>query len=650
MNICVILTILFASLNVFCCSKITEYIYSYVPSALTSFCTRRLNLTGQVGCSSDISGNSGVAVFIDGSNDVLDSINSDVVTPFIIVLGTKEFTNSSLTQYFRSKQNIKGLVVLSSKTEDFDNYAFSESSTCPNGLYSAYKWSEQCGNGTQWNPAGSGYSYISWPFPVVHVADVNNTIKDAIYDCFSKFNVVPVDDTRCSIEISNPMSAVGSSETCFRRQYLMSLHISENTEIFCDELTGLNIVLLATNSSNHSLDYNAMNISTCNRLENSSLFVLTRMDSRSMFERSGFSSQGVLPSIAVLISVAAHLMGQENLKNSGSAKDLFFGFLDNEAYDFMGSYRLSYDLSSGNIGRYTGSPVMWDNVYGIIELGELGLSQKHSDIPTFYMLSDAKTYKQTRNSTDVLFSYLTAASNASRRVSLERPSDLLQALPLPPTAHVMLSDHVGPPILNKHFESFLDTTWPPTDNPTADSNLLDFANTLADALHRIVSSNHSPIPSNITYPKPSDIMHCFSTDPGCDLFKKYLSPEDFQFLKMLRTPVPAQSYLPLGRPEMKVSHLVSILLMGLTGRRTSSPACPPSDERGPYTYWMGYFNGSEQCYFAQMDIMSRFLLMEGEKLKAPAWMRSREYSGRFIRWYRAASPTVDGLSIALGRL
>ncbi|VDP81865.1 unnamed protein product [Schistosoma mattheei] len=117
---------------------------------------------------------------------------------------------------------------------------------------------------------------------------------------------------------------------------------------------------------------------------------------------------------------------------------------------------------------------------------------------------------------------------------------------------------------------------------------------------------------------------------------------------MLKTPVPAQTYLPLGLHEIKISHLVSILLIGLTGERTSTPACPPFDKRGPYTYWMGYFNGSEQCYFTRMDITSQFLMMENEKLKAPAWMRSREHSERFLRWYRGASPTVDGFSVALG--
>ncbi|RTG88308.1 nicastrin [Schistosoma bovis] len=518
-RVILILVFLCISLDPLDFSKITEQIYNYVPLSYASFCTRKLNLTGQVGCSSDINGNSGVALFMNESQDIIQTLSSDISTSFVVVVNVGQFVNTSLMRYFRSTTNIKGLIVFSNEGENYDSYAFSESSKCPNSDYSAYNFTDQCDLDAQWNPAGTEYSYISWPFPVVLVADVNNTIWTSMYKCFSMLNREPADDTRCLIEINNPMSAVGSSETCFRRQYLMSLHISEDSQ----------------------------------------------------FE-----------------------------------KDLLFSFLDNEAYDFMGSSRFSYDLSSGNIARYTGDPVIWNNVYAVIELGELGLSRKRDNYSMFFMLTDDKTYNVTRNLTDNIFHHLTAASETNQKVDIKRPLNKLRELPLPPISsmqtllqnsprplpHVVLSDYDRPPFLNKHFESFLDTRWPPLDNPTADTILLDFANTLADALHRIVSANHEPISSSIAYPKPSDIMECFSTNLGCDLFKMYLSPVDYKYVQMLKTPVPAQTYLPLGLHEIKISHLVSILLIGLTGERTSTPACPPFDKRGPYTYWMGLFTES----------------------------------------------------------
>ncbi|VDP42596.1 unnamed protein product [Schistosoma margrebowiei] len=389
-RVVLILVFLCISLDPLDFSKITEQIYNYVPLSHASFCTRKLNLTGQVGCSSDINGNSGVALFMNESQDIIQTLSSDISSSFVVVVNVEQFVNTSLMRYFRSTTNIKGLIVFSNEEENYDSYAFSESSKCPNSDYSAYNLTDQCDLDAQWNPAGTEYSYISWPFPT------------SMYECFSMLNREPADDTRCMIEINNPMSAVGSSETCFRRQYLMSLHISESSEIFCDELTGLNIILSVTDSKNHS---RGNNISNYARSENSSVFVLTRMDSRSIFERSGFSSQGVLPSIAVLISVAVHLMGQKTLKNSQFEKDLLFSFLDNEAYDFMGSSRFSYDLSSGNIARYTGDPVIWNNVYAVIELGELGLSRKRDNYSMFFMLTDNKTYNVVSVSTIFILVY-----------------------------------------------------------------------------------------------------------------------------------------------------------------------------------------------------------------------------------------------------
>lgn len=71
----------------------------------------------------------------------------------------------------------------------------------------------------------------------------------------------------------------------------------------------------------------------------------------------------------------------------------------------MGSSRFSYDLSSGNIARYTGDPVIWNNVYAVIELGELGLSRKRDNYSMFFMLTDGKTYNVVSVSTIFILVY-----------------------------------------------------------------------------------------------------------------------------------------------------------------------------------------------------------------------------------------------------
>ncbi|KAA0196267.1 hypothetical protein FBUS_10193, partial [Fasciolopsis buskii] len=404
----------------------------------------------------------------------------------------------------------------------------------------------------------------------------------------------------------------------------------QEPSVFCDELTGINIVLGSSNTS-HQLHLSSDKLGEANvttRAPNSSLLVLTRMDARSMFERSGFGTQSILPGLSVLLSAAVHLLRQPAFKLSQLKRDLFFIFLDNEAYEFMGASRLSYDLRKELLARYTGFALGWDHVYGVIELGELGFPSNGTyGKPTYFMLSDRSVYNQVR-----LWD-----------VSIKKLHAFLLLC-------FHLHDYVGPPMSSRYFESFLDTHWPPSNSDMADKQLLDLANSLSDALHVEVSAASSPVPQKIESPTPGDLMDCFVRNPNCSLFKLFLSPSDISFLTSLNSPIPTQSYLPLAEHELKLSHLVNVLLMGLTGELTEKPSCP--DYTGqPYVYLMGYYNGSEHCYRTTLDLATRFALLRHNQPISPAWVQSRLVtSNRYIRWYRCSSYFVDHASLALGIL
>lgn len=70
-------------------------------------------------------------------------------------------------------------------------------------------------------------------------------------------------------------------------------------------------------------------------------------------------------------------------------KDVFFGFLDNEAYDFMGSNRLIYDLNNSNLARYTNSSLGWKHLYAVVELGEVGLPKTIDNKVIYYLTADS---------------------------------------------------------------------------------------------------------------------------------------------------------------------------------------------------------------------------------------------------------------------
>ncbi|KAG5450742.1 Nicastrin [Clonorchis sinensis] len=641
-------------------------IYHYFSEQSTSHCSRRLNVTGQIGCSSRLQSSSGVALFVEHADEVTDFLNAENIAPTVLVMQYSLFLNSSLMNDLRSySERVVGLVVLSQQTSENKHPApFSESDECPNALYSHYGAERQCSVTPAWNLHGAAYSTIEWPFPVVLIQTSDISIESELFRCYKQFNANPVDDTRCLIEIRNVMSAVSSSALCIRRESLMGLPIFESPIVYCDELNGVNILLSATNTT-ASIRKNSPNrsVSVQERLRNSSVVVLTRLDSRSMFERSAFASQGALPGISVLVSVAAHLIRQPAFQQLQLKRDLFFAFLDNEAFDFMGSGRLAYDLRERNLAAYTGVPLGWEHIHSFIELGELGLAAKNP-LPTYYTLVDENIYEQTKGATDELREQLAAANERFGQISISRAPDSVARLPLPPTAslqsllssaphplpHIILADHAGPPLWDKHFESFLDFVWPPDSD--ADQVLLILANTLADALHRLVVKDSLPMPASISHPTPGDLMLCFVNNVTCDLLRTFLSPGDLRFLQSLKTPIPAQSYLPLDKHELKISHIVSVLLMGLTGERTATPDCPAGAESvGPYVYLMGYYNGTEQCYRTLLDLAMRFALFRDGVPAAPAWMRSRLLPGeRYVRWYRSSSLTMDTVSVSLGVL
>ncbi|CAH8572816.1 unnamed protein product [Dicrocoelium dendriticum] len=621
----------------------------------------QLNVTHQVGCSSRSGGNAGVVLFVTDASSLLAFLTMDNAPETALVMEYELFTNATLMAEIRSHPSlVAGIVVFSPAVrENHTILPFSESSTCPNSLYGYYGPGKQCNVTPPWNVYGVEYSAFHWPFPVVLVHDPHGEIKTEIASCFRKFNMNPKDDTRCSIEISNYMSAVQSVVTCTRRQKLMASLISETNPTYCDELTGINIVLSATNTSV------ARNVSGVGdgigRAANSSLLILTRMDSRSMFERSGFASQGALPAIAVLVSTAVHLMRQPSIKNLEVNKDLFFAFLDNEAYDFLGSTRLDYDLQKQLLANYMGIALGWEHLHSIIELGEIGLPSKDSTW-MYSLLTENEIYQSTRSITDYLMDQLQNASRDMGQITFTRPEFPSYTL-LPPTVsvqnllaraprpipHVVLFDHVGSPLRDPNFESFLDVRWPPVGAPDADDALLGVANTLSDAIHRIITVDAKPVPARISSPTPGELMDCFVNNPNCSLFRPFLTPSDIQFLVDLGTPIPGQSYLPLNKHELKISHIVNVLLMGLTGERTATTDCPPQKVDDPYVYFMGYYNGSEQCYRTLLDLASRFVLSSGGIPTAPGWMKSRTVSGaRYVRWYRSASPIIDGFGIALG--
>ncbi|KAL5969707.1 Nicastrin [Taenia solium] len=358
------------------------------------------------------------------------------------------------------------------------------------------------------------------------------------------------------------------------------------------------------------------------------LLVVSRADALSMFDRRATSALAVLPAVSVMVSTAVHLLNQPDVRAGRMRKNLLFLLLDNEALSFMGSQRFLFDLTHGRVAQASGLPINVESVEAVIELAGIGLPREDEEkLPTYYLLSDPAIAQQTENITSSIWRALNASAdgqgNAVRFLngSISSPTLLPPSLSTQallkyfmrngsPLSHTVISDRpAAPPFADTFVDSFLDTRWPPS--PAANDYLLRLANLLADVLHR------------------------------------HLEPEVVNFLLSLKSPIPMQTYEPVDGHSWRVSHVVSHLLMGLTGHRLKE--CPPSQDYGAFTYMYGYYNGSTWCYRSLLETVTSFFFLEDGAVAAPGWVRSVPFQNqRFVRLFRSASPSNDKLALALG--
>ncbi|VDD79627.1 unnamed protein product [Mesocestoides corti] len=640
-------------------------IFEDIPDKNISHCSRKLSVNSAFGCSSKYPSSTAEVLISENTENLYKSLKESASLR-IVVIPLSIFVNKDAVSFLKSSEKIAGLFVFSPNfptSNNFDPLPFSENTACPNGNFTFYNNTQrQCNVIPSWNPPATEYGFTSWPFPVV-LADGN---------CFNTYNVKPIDDTRCFMEIRNYMSAVNSTQTCYNREVLLSYRLDVMLQFilnppptFCNQIGGMNTVLRAR----------AVTKSPQAEENDPTVLVLSRVDALSMFDRRATSGLSVLPAVSVLISAAVHLLNQPDVKAGRLRKNLLFALLDNEALSFMGSQRFLFDLSQGHIAQASGSPIK--SIESVIELTGVGLP-KYEDKSIYYLLSDIEIAKQvssiflllqckqfyhfqTENVTSAIWKSLndSAASQGGQVVLLNGSVPGPEPMLLPPSvstqalltyydmqgvplSHTVISDRPGrSPYADEWIDSFLDKKWPPT--PEAGEHLLQLANVLADALHRLITKDSKPIPQPISGLKPAELMHCFLHNPGCELLRL--------------------TYEPVDGHGWRVSHIAARLLMGLTGERLKE--CPPSKDYGSYTYLYGCeslilcrslrnsldYNGTNWCYKSLMETSTSFFFLEGGAVASPGWVRSALYENkRYVRLFRSSSPHEDGVSLALGIL
>lgn len=310
------------------------------------------------------SGSVGVLHIIKNKADVDFLFDDGPAPPYIPVLTPSMFTRDIVMRLKTNATNrISGILLLNNRTE---LESFSNDLTCPNKMGSVLP--NRCDS--SWNRFGSGLLYEDFPFPI-HLVQLDKDIK-AILECFDKYNNFDLKNQNlrslCSAELSSFMSAAVNSEVCLRRsEYVHNV----NPRKYCDPLQGRNIY--ATLFPRPIVQPSERKVDQKEKL----ILLTARMDSNSMFDGVGLGARTSLASLAAVLG-AAHLMGAiVNELQFENQLNVLFVIFNGEAYDYIGSQRLVYDITKGSFptkSTYT-NPINLDNIEVVLDLGSLDVTR-----------------------------------------------------------------------------------------------------------------------------------------------------------------------------------------------------------------------------------------------------------------------------------
>uniref|UniRef100_A0AAR2JXB1 Nicastrin n=1 Tax=Pygocentrus nattereri TaxID=42514 RepID=A0AAR2JXB1_PYGNA len=426
------------------CSSVEQKIYVELNSTVP--CVRLLNATHQIGCQSSISGDTGVLHVLETEADLDWILSTGPHPPYMVVMEAAFFTRSTMVK-MKNSSRVAGVAVIKSNTGPTEG--FSPHTSCPNqntGVYTEHYGPELANcNNTVWNPLGNGLSYEDFAFPIFSLKDDNQTqvIRKCYEDHNMRMNGSAPQYPLCAMQLFSHMHAVTDTVTCMRRTDLQN-SFSINPEKLCDPLSDFNVWT----------SIRPLNNSIKGHKENESVVIAAaRLDGRSFFWDIAPSAEGTVSSIVTLLAAAQALYPVA--LEAPPQRNIFFTFFQGEAFDYIGSSRMVYDMENSKF------VIDLDNVHSLLEIGQIGLRNGQS----LWMHSDPVSRKNTTVNKQVANLVANIKSVASSlNLSLNEPS-ATQALPpssfqrflrVRPVPGLVLADHQAS-FTNRYYESLYDT-------------------------------------------------------------------------------------------------------------------------------------------------------------------------------------------------
>ncbi|KAJ8012287.1 hypothetical protein DPEC_G00067100 [Dallia pectoralis] len=645
-------------------SSVAQKIYVVVKNTVP--CVRLLNATHQIGCQSSISGDTGVIHVLESEADLEWPLSKGPNPPYMVLLESSLFTRSIMMKIKNASSRVAGVAVV---IPTMSPPEFSPHTTCPNentGVYSdSYGPDYAHCNTTVWNPRGNGLSYEEFDFPVFSLKEDNET--ETIKQCYVDHNLVENGTTPqyplCALQLFSHMSAVTDTATCMRRNDVINFSI--NPEMVCDPLGDFNVWGTIRPYNKSELGH---------RDNDSVVIAAARLDSRAFFWDVATGAEGSVSGFITLLAAAQAL--RDVTRESPPTHNILYAFFQGEAFDYIGSSRMVYDMEKGKF------VIDLNNVHSLIEVGQVGLrngSELFLHTDPVSRMNDSINDQVKKLVTNL------QSSNAGMNVSLVEPG---VSQPLPPSSlqrfllaqnipGVVLGDHRSA-FNNKYYGSYYDNAanlnlhYP--DNLTTEEQLefvtetamalSDVATVVARALYKQAGGNESQVNNINADPKTvTQMLFGFLVHANNSWFQARIPPD------MKLEASPPNFYVGIASPLLAhaktLTKIVQYLLANLTGTATNltqdqckKPDDLPDESEQMHSYfWIrGTFptNGTANntlCVRASVRMSQAlspaFDLREFASKTYSTWTESR---WKFIeaRMFLVASRDLEMLTLGVG--
>ncbi|PVD27737.1 hypothetical protein C0Q70_12909 [Pomacea canaliculata] len=500
----------------------------YIDLVTQNACFRILNGTHQIGCSTPQGGNVGVVHYMQTEEDWDWVINSGTHTPYAAVLDSVNFTTENVRKLSQSNR-VNGIIVISINLTDQE--PFSADKSCPNDASGMY---DGC-NKLQWNPPGKGLMFDDFGLAMFSLTDENDYQK-LIDKCYIPFNKPQDGKPRsyplCAIQLISAMRGAKDSETCIRRSNLVT---NLNPSKYCDPMGDENIITTLKAVQNNET-----------RPNDSVIVVATRLDTMGIFHNEYPGADSPVTGLVTLLATAKALWSQRKfILNQPNSTDIMFAFFQGEAFDYIGSSRMVYDMQKDIFPSSATTAIQKINlthIHQFIELNQVGL---RSDNNSLWLHVDEKVINETKS----LIQMLKDVSTPNATLTEADPSGKQQLPPAslqqfllkrPDIPSVVITDHQHE-YTNRYYNSRLDL---PnhidyrndnfTDEYNASTALSQRISALATTLARYLftaATGKNPtneqldeLEADIT--EVNHMLYCFLISPQCELFNTVVSPTD----------------------------------------------------------------------------------------------------------------------------